>query len=392
MNDKLKNYVEIQAEKAENLSFCRGLKLLHVRDQVEEILGHIGKIGIFEEYTVHNISHIDEMLGIIEWLIPDETKKEMTSAEWLMLTLAVYFHDLGMVVTKDEYEKRETSSFKNYKNEVLSGMEKSEYVEFVEKQDEYFLYQEFVRENHARRIKQWIEGSLETDLGDASTIKEIIEDILKSLDKMFKVDLAMICESHHEDDIDDFTKYRVDNVYGNDKNEKVNLNYIAVILRIADLLHITKDRTPSITRKMINVSNPMSVVEWEKQMAVRAVQPKLKRDGEENIDEKLEKDTIEITAYFEGAETAEAYFGLSSYLQYTRKELQKCNEIVEKARKKEGALSYKFPWREIDETRITVIGFETKKLQFTIAQENILQLLVGHTLYNDSSVVVRELL
>ena len=192
MNDKLKNYVEIQAEKAENLSFCRGLKLLHVRDQVEEILGHIGKIGIFEEYTVHNISHIDEMLGIIEWLIPDETKKEMTSAEWLMLTLAVYFHDLGMVVTKDEYEKRETSSFKNYKNEVLSGMEKSEYVEFVEKQDEYFLYQEFVRENHARRIKQWIEGSLETDLGDASTIKEIIEDILKSLDKMFKVDLAMI--------------------------------------------------------------------------------------------------------------------------------------------------------------------------------------------------------
>ena len=93
---------------------------------------------------------------------------------------------------------------------------------------------------------------------------------------MFKVDLAMICESHHEDDIDDFTKYRVDNVYGNDKNEKVNLNYIAVILRIADLLHITKDRTPSITRKMINVSNPMSVVEWEKQMAVRAVQPKLK--------------------------------------------------------------------------------------------------------------------
>ena len=54
-------------------------------------------------------------------------------------------------------------------------------------------------------------------------------------------------------------------------------------------------------------------------------------------------------------------------------------------------MKYKFPWKEIDESRITVIGFEPKKLQFTIAQENILQLLVGHTLYNDSSVVVREL-
>ncbi len=65
------------------------------------------------------------------------------------------------------------------------------------------------------------------------------------------------------------------------------------------MLHITRDRTPSITRKIINVSNPVSVVEWKKQKAVRAVQPKLKRDGNENINESLEKDTIEITAYFE---------------------------------------------------------------------------------------------
>lgn len=31
------NYVELQAEKAENLSFCRGIKLLHIRDKVEAI-------------------------------------------------------------------------------------------------------------------------------------------------------------------------------------------------------------------------------------------------------------------------------------------------------------------------------------------------------------------
>ena len=391
MNNKLENYVELEAEKAERLSFCRGLKLLHVRDQVEEILDYIGKGEIFEEYTVHNISHVDEMLGIIEWLIPDDTKREMTSAEWLMLTLAVYFHDLGMVVTKDEYEKRESSSFKAYKERVLHEMDKSDYVEFIKNQDDHFLYQEFVRENHAKRIKQWIEGGSRDDLGENSSIMAIINDILKNLDKMFRIDLAMICESHHKDDIDNFTKYRVNNVYGNDKQERVDLNYIAIILRIADLLHITKDRTPSITRRLINVANPKSVIEWEKQAAVRAVQPKEKRDEEKNVNKKLEKDTIEITAFFEGAETAEAYFGLSSYLQYTRKELQKCNEIIDKAQKKEGALDYRFPWREIDESRISVIGFEPKKLQFTIAQENILQLLVGHTLYNDSSVVVREL-
>lgn len=385
------NYAEIQAEKAENLSFCKGIKLLHIRDNVEKMLGFIGKGQMFEEYTVHNISHVDEMLKIVEWLVPDVTKEKMTYAEWLMLTLAIYFHDLGMVITKDEYEKRNSTEFKYYKEKVLQDGHTMEYKECAENRGDLFLYQEFVRENHATRIKQWIEGKNTNDLGEAETVCQLIDDILHYLDPMFKTDLALICESHHKDDIDDFTKYKVKKMYGNDQNEKVNLSYIAIILRIADLLHITRDRTPSVARKLINVSNPISVLEWEKQMAVRAVRPKDQRNEDGVVDDSKQKDTIEITAYFDGAETAEAYFGLSSYLQYTQRELNKCCEIVEKAQKREGVVGYEFPWKEIDESQIEVKGFEKKKLQFTIAQDNILQLLVGHTLYNDSSVVVREL-
>ena len=215
--------------------------------------------------------------------------------------------------------------------------------------------------------------------------------MLEKLDPSFKADLAMVCESHHEDYIDDFTKYKVKKKYGNTEDEKVNLSYIAVILRAADLLHITRDRTPSVTRRLININNPVSVLEWEKQEAVKAVGPQDQRNEDGDVDESRQKDTVEITAYFDGAETAEAYFGLSAYLQYAQKELIKCCEIVEKAQKREGAAGYEFPWKEIDESQIEVKGFEKKKLQFTIAQDNILQLLVGHTLYNDSSVVVREL-
>lgn len=331
------------------------------------------------------------MLKIVEWLIPESTKEKMTYAEWLMLTLAIYFHDLGMVVIKDEFEHRYDTSFKEYKEKVLENTKESEYEEYANEHGDYFLYQEFVRENHATRIRQWIEGKNTKDLGEAEIVCNEIDDILKNLDNMFKSDLAMICESHHKDDIEDFSKYKVKKMYGNTENDKVNLNYIASILRIADLLHITRDRTPSITRRLINVSNPLSVIEWEKQMAVRAVGPKDQRNEDGEVDNSKQKDTIEITAYFDGAETAEAYFGLSSYLQYTRKELIKCCEIVEKAQKREGAVEYEFPWKEIDESQIEVNGFEKKKLQFTIAQDNILQLLVDHTLYNDSSVVVREL-
>ena len=41
--DKLINYVEIQAEKAENLGFCRGIKLLYIKDKVEAMLELVGK-------------------------------------------------------------------------------------------------------------------------------------------------------------------------------------------------------------------------------------------------------------------------------------------------------------------------------------------------------------
>lgn len=180
-------------------------------------------------------------------------------------------------------------------------------------------------------------------------------------------------------------------MYGNNEEARVNVNYIAIILRIADLLHITRDRTPSISMRVMNVTNPKSVLEWKKQKAVRAIAPQPRRNDEGNIDESLEKNTIEVTAYFNGADTAEAYFGLSSYLKYTQSELQKCNTIVTRAKRTEGTADYDFPWKQINDSKIITEGFETKKLQFTLDQENILRLLVGHTLYNDSSVAVREL-
>lgn len=387
MGTGLKSIAEKRAEAAESLSFCQGIKLQYIRGNVEKLLACIGRNGIFDEYTIHDISHVDEMLKIVDWLIPKRTQEAMTAAEWLMLTLGIYFHDLGMVVSKQEYEDRNESDFPQYKEEALKQLSRIECTHA----DDRFLYQEFVRENHAKRICAWIDGKNSPELGDAKDVFEAIQEMLSHLDKIFKRDLALICESHHLDDIDDFTKYRTAAVYGSDGNEKVNLNYIAIILRIADLLHITRDRTPSISMRVFNVTNPVSILGWKKQKAVRAIVPKKARDKDGNIDDSLEKDTIEVTAYFDGSDKAEAYFGLSAYLKYVRSELARCNDIAAKAKKTEAATDYDFPWKTVDESQITADGFETKKLQFILDQENILQMLVGHTLYNDSSVVVREL-
>ncbi|WP_427501530.1 HD domain-containing protein [Methylomonas sp. MED-D] len=39
------------------------------------------------------------MLKNLDWIIPEQTKKVMSDADWLMIVLAVYFHDMGMLVT-----------------------------------------------------------------------------------------------------------------------------------------------------------------------------------------------------------------------------------------------------------------------------------------------------
>lgn len=390
MGTELISFIEKRAENAENLRFCNGIKLNHIKDCVAQMLNTIGYNNIFSQYTRHDISHVNEMLRIAEWLIPEDTKQSMTSSDFLMLTLAIYFHDLGMVVSQNEFNNRNTNSeFLRFKSAKINSATK-EYKEFYE--DESYLYQEFVRQFHAERIRGWLDLNSPNKYGLSDEQQSIINSMFSSAQDfdLFKNDLGMICESHHLDDLNDFSKYRIQSRYGNSDDEIVNLNYVAIILRIADLLHITNDRTPSIPRILIDVDNPISILEWEKQKAVKAIAAQKKRNNEGCIDDTIPKDTIEVTAHFSGSETAEAYFGLSSYLNYVKSELISCNKIAEQAKKMEGS-KCSFPWTEIDETHIRTEGFEAKKLSFTIEQENILKLLVGHTLYNDSSVVVREL-
>lgn len=397
MSNQLLTFAEKEAEKAENLSAFSGIKLLHIRNQIQSMLELFGRGNVFDQYTKHDISHIDGMLKLTEWLIPKPTLDKMTNADWLMLVLSIYFHDLGLLVTKQEFENRENrQGYVQYKNDVeagVHGIEFKEKVDQLKQESEYFLYQEYVRANHAHRIKEWIEGSVSSneDREYCNIINEI-NNLLTHLSPSFRRDLALICESHHLDDLDNFEKYNPRSNYGNDSNESVNLHYIAIILRTADLLHITSERTPSVQYRLIAATDPKSVVEWNKQKAVSAVTSKPNCDSEGHIKDDLPRDTIEITAYFDQSEQADAYFGLMSYIRYAENQLILSSKYIQESIKTQGTGNYQFPWKSIDDKNIRTSGFEQKQFSFTLDQSSILQLLIGHTLYNDASVVVRELI
>ncbi|MFF2659642.1 ATP-binding protein [Kitasatospora sp. NPDC058032] len=385
---------ERYASEACDLPAFGGLSLAQTRKDLGELLGKIGSFGFFDEYTKHDISHIDAMLGKLDWLVTAKTREAMTPADWLLVVLAVYFHDLGMLVTKSEYQRREESDFPQFRQEALNASDPDgrDYLARLNvlgaEEREKFLYQEFVRHHHAARVRKWIEGDAKPNLGVADAVVKEVESLLRQLDPVFREDLGKVCESHHLDDLYDVAKYPVDWYYGSSERERANVQFAAILLRSVDLLHITSDRTPSVAFRVFNPADPISQNEWSKQAAVKAVVAKKGVDKDGVPSDGAPRDTIEVYATFTDAN---GYFALTSYLKYAAQQLRLSHEWAQRSNDRLGS-KYLFPWRAIDTTRVVARGFLKEPFQFTIDQQKVLDLLTGHTLYNDTNVVLRELL
>src|SRR5579871_2236491 len=296
---ELPSVAERRAELAQKYGAFSGINLTNIRTALKELLAHIGRLGIFHQYTNHDIRHIDKLLASLEWIVPPATQKAMTPADWLMIVLAIYFHDLGMLVTKSEYDDRHSSGFECFKEDTLFGkMEGPDYrskvTEMTPEDGDKFCYQEFVRWNHAHRISQWITGKFSKEFGSSDAIGKEVRTLVQSLGHKFCRDLGIVCESHHREDLYDLNIYKVSQHYGDSEAETANLQYASILLRTVDLLHVTKDRAPSLAFRLINPSDPISQEEWYKQMAVVAVRPTIAINAEGHADPGLPRDTIEI--------------------------------------------------------------------------------------------------
>ena len=304
------------ANQATDLPAFNGFSLIEVKKAVAEILDTIGKVnGIFATYTKHDISHVNSMLEILDWLIPPVTKEYMTTADWLMIVLGIYFHDFGMVVTSEEFDKRsENQLFQEFLRKLKADSDDYDYLDrtgnMTIEEREKFFYQEFIRSQHATRIREWITGNVSRYWGE--NVRSIVLEIKTVLDKLpqrFKKNLADICESHHKDNLDDISIYPLCQRYGNKPKELVNVQYSAPLLRTADLLHITQDRAPSVMYKIIRFSDPKSVEAWKKHRGTFSVYRK-SRDFNDNY---LDSHVILISA---DLTEEKPFFSLTEYVSY----------------------------------------------------------------------------
>ena len=201
MAAQLSSNAETIAIQSQELQSFSRFNLVGAKQGLEVFLNQFGREGIFHEYTRHDISHIDTMLQMLDWVVVPGSAKAMTSVDWMLAVLAIYFHDAGLIVTREEFSNRGKTAFPAFKNSILGSAPPSAYKERVEALEaderERFLYQEFVRTHHAERIKYWIEGSADERLGVAPSTASAVGELLTNLDENFRTDLAIVCESHH---------------------------------------------------------------------------------------------------------------------------------------------------------------------------------------------------
>ena len=197
---------EKKAEVANSLRAFISVNLVDIKTKIATLLGLIGRNEIFDEYTKHDISHVDRMLDSLESLIPDSTKEKMTTADWLLIVLSIYFHDLGMLVTKKEYEGRMNSKdFCKFREEYISNVYNANSLKSLSPdKSERFIYQEYVRRHHGNRVYDWILD--ENNHIYDSNVTTVVMEIVKDFPPVFKNDLAIVCASHSLDDLDDFSK------------------------------------------------------------------------------------------------------------------------------------------------------------------------------------------
>ena len=392
MSDSPLTEIELMAQEAVGLP-AFPINLRQIRDNICLLLSEVGRYGFFNEYTDHSFSHVLDMLKTAEWIIPNETAKIISPADSLFIVLSTYFHDVGLLISRDEFNHRhKNNDFQKFKTEPQ--IPASKFKEFQARlnqmsddERERLSYQEFVRSTHGQRVRSWIEGVPLDDNNAAAAIRSVFKTLLDPLDDTVRRDLGLVCESHTKDDISDTKRFKVSQPYGPTEKETVNLQYVAAILRTVDLLQITKGRAPSVLFQVINPTDPVSQIEWQKQNAVRSVRKKAGVDREGKASSTALSDTIEVHARFK---ESDGFFGLTSYLTFAERELQATYASINKSAHLL-ATPPLFPWRYIDAGGVEADGFLTESFGFSLDQQKILDLLTGHTLYNDTTVVLREL-
>ena len=293
-----------------------------------------GFITNFPEYTDHSINHSKTVLGYAAHLLSTELDK-LNEDEVYILIMAGFLHDIGMCPTNEMKEQiKESSTFKE------SGKS----------------FEDHLRDIHHKLSYQYI----------TTFWKE-----LKIVNETYAEAIGLVGMGHRKVELLDFNKYNPEFVVKSG-SDFVCLPYLAGVLRLADELDITNDRTPELLYNEYFPTNKISKEEWEKHKA--------------NYFVSFNKPTIKITSKcFE----KDLYYALLKQYNKIDGVIKYVQKIVNTIPQNERRLKVEYLKLEKD---VKTIGFIPKEIGFTFDLQNTINTFIGDNIYQNKFVAIRECL
>jgi molecular chaperone HtpG len=285
----------------------------------------------FPDFTDHSIHHSKRVLNYAT-LILNNRLEYLNDDEKYILIMAGYLHDVGMCLSSKE--KQEIMTVQNFKSEA----DCIEYIRNIHNE----LSLSFVDQN-------WIS--------------------LRIPNKKYAKAIGLVAMGHRKVDLFDFDTYDLEFIVKGG-NEFVCLPYLAAILRLADELDITNDRTPDLLFNKYYPSNPISKNEWDKHKS--------------NYFVNFKNDKIIITAE---CNDLNIYYGLieqKNKIESALKDLHKLTRLLPPNRNN---LAIEFHHIE---QNIETKGFIPKKIGFSFDFKNTFDAFIGRNLYDSDFVAIRE--
>lgn len=227
-------------------------------------------IRVMPEYTLHDEVHLIAVVDLMGRVIPPDLLHRLGPLEIASLILAGGMHDLGMAPPAQEV------------NALLAGLTEdrpnptqADYLRFrlrspelIKRKDslaargriheahqvELYLLAEYLRRTHGKRTY--------------AIIHEHFADRCRYGDLNFTNQIARVCRSHTEESavLDTLNCYDLVRAGG----ERCNWRFIAVVLRLADILDFDPKRTPDTLFRHLGIRTPVSVAEWKKHQRIKA--------------------------------------------------------------------------------------------------------------------------
>lgn len=339
--------------------------------------------AIHGEFTLHDDTHLLRVVELMALVIPIEVLQDVLNpVEIALLILSAHFHDVGMVPDSDELlrinESREFSlardnwlvEFAGFRDATRTLNDKDataadkKLCARVVAEHEMAIFQRFLRETHAQRAGEFVRTRLSAD------------ERLRIGTGHLADSLALLCVSHNwpSDHLTDANGFLPDKAVG---TFPANLQYLASVLRLADILDFDRERTPDELFRCISFTNPVSIAEWEKHRSVEGW--------------KIDRDAVRFECACERPEYERA---IHRFLGFIDEELAAAHGVVRRFPAQFAHYKFDLPFRT-DRSRITAKDgayIQASDLEIALSRDEIVRLLMTEKLYGHPSLAIRELL